>query len=152
MNFFSNNRNGKEIKNNERKIKEDEIFHNLKNIEKNIRNVIMFVFHKSDDELIHYIKNKNKIDWIEKWKNLRLRSLKNDIGLIHFSDLSELITLFSRVEKDINGKINDETFREKIEEVKILLNKYTLKIGNNSANWKLDFETDEEIDYISSDF
>jgi tetratricopeptide (TPR) repeat protein len=68
---------------------------NLQEAEINLRSIIMFTFNYQETELVPFLIAKGKQDWVDQWSLNKRKSLKDNLEIIHFSDLSHIRSLYS---------------------------------------------------------
>lgn len=68
---------------------------NIQEAEYELRNIILTALNFDENKLKDLLVEKDKKDWIEQWESTKAKSLKSDVNIIHYCDLSQLRSLLS---------------------------------------------------------
>jgi len=125
------------------------IMFNIQECEAKLRQLVMWSLGNKEEKLVELVKSKNKSEWIEHWQLTKNKALKNDVALIHYSDLSHLRSILSWVKSEITNNIQDNSKKNQIKELLnntvVYLENYISKERNESFHSRLQLYEIEEL-------
>jgi hypothetical protein len=138
----------------EKKLKEKneiigKIMLNIQECELKLRQLVMWSLDNKEEKLLELVRSKGKSEWIDQWQLTRNKALKKDEVLIHYSDLSQLISILSWVISKITNKIQDDSKKYQTEKmlnnIAVHLKNYIRQERNESFHSRLQLYEIEEL-------
>jgi len=126
---------------------------NLQKIEIALRNILVTVI-GNDEDLCNIVISKGKDEWVEQWKNTKKKSLKDDLSIIHYSDLSHIRSLLSWKKSSIVNMCENKfryQAKDYIKKIIAYLENYITKERNETFHSRLQFASKDELNEILVD-
>jgi Tfp pilus assembly protein PilF len=122
---------------------------NIQECELKLRQLVMWSLDNKEEKLLELVRSKDKSEWIEYWQLTKNKALKKDEALIHYSDLSHLISILSWVISKITNKIQDDSKKYQTEKmlnnIAVHLKNYIKQERNESFHSRLQLYEIEEL-------
>lgn|GEM_PF-1084264 len=128
---------------------------NIQQAELNIREVVMQGLQSSEQELIELVRSKGKEEWLSQWAMTREKSLKKDVFLIHYADLSHLRALLAWSKTRVLARVSDSKRKEYVKQilkrVVAYLEEYVSQERNETFHSRLQLFSLEELENVLVD-